>query len=454
MSTAVSNMPSAADGDRARKQLRGFAIIWLGVTLLTGACVFTALYWAIGQTDLEALMLAPTDTPTPSPSPTVAAQSVLPTATPIGIEPTPGDTPTPAPTPTLLPREDRSFGYGIQVQESYDIQDHWMMVVAEQLGLNWIKQQVRWELMEPEPGQYDWTVLDIVLPRAQEYGLKVLLSIVTAPEWARPAGVDPNSVGPPEDYNDYVNFVRAILERYPGQVHAIEVWNEQNLQREWNTPEGLSAARYVELLAMTEEAVHSIDPGIIVVSGALSPTGVGPPIALDDFVYFDQMIAAGLLNYADCVGAHHNGYNIGPSERWDNVTSPRPEHFTGPWDNPHHSWSFRSTLETYYDKIVSAGGDQPLCVTEFGWATVEDMDGYPPGFEFALDNTLEEQAEWIVEAFQWLSEWEGCWLAFLWNLNYGPQSGDPTNDNAAYSIIDLNGIPRPAFGAIAAMPKD
>ena len=41
-------------------------------------------------------------------------------------------------------------------------------------------------------------------------------------------------------------------------------------------------------------------------------------------------------------------------------------------------------------------------------------------------------------------------LAFLWNLNYGPQAGwSPTNDNVPYSIIGPDFVHRPVYEALA-----
>src|SRR5690606_27936133 len=94
--------------------------------------------------------------------------------------------------------------------------------------------------------------------------------------------------------------------------------------------------------------------------------------------------------------------------------------YRGPFDNPHHSWSFRSTLQTYASKVASAGGDQKLCITEFGWPSAEGLDGIPEGFGFALDNTLEEQSDFTVKALDFMSNSDFVWLAFLCNLNYGP----------------------------------
>lgn len=477
-------------------RIRSFALIWSAITLIMGACTFFAIYSVYGvvnpgrsnitDTSNAALPMAttagsgvaalptvvfptrmPTDPPPPPTEPPVESAAIAAAQ----IEETEDVTeeadaePTEAPpSPTPLPVENRRFQVGTQVQVSPDLnpdnQELWMGEVRDKLHLNWYKQQVRWEDIEPERGEFNWAELDLSLPLAAEYNLKVMLSVVTAPEWSREPGVNVAQHGPPADPQDYANFVTALLERYPGMVHGIEVWNEQNLDREWTSTGGLSAANYVELLRVATQAIKNVDPGIIVISGALSPTGGwtepdGRVTAIDDFIYMDSLIAAGMLNYADCVGAHHNGYNIGPSVPWNNVPNDPTATFRGPFDNPHHSWSLYSTLQTYANKIELAGGDQLLCITEFGWASTEDLDGSPPGFGFADDNTLDEQAEWTVEALTLMEEWGTVWLAFIWNFNYGPQAGwDPTNDNVPYSMIGKDWEFRPIYSAVAEWQQD
>jgi hypothetical protein len=471
----------AARTSTRRRGIRTFALVWSLITIAMGACTFFAIYTVYGvvnpgsrtitDTGSAALPLATSSQPA-AVVPTIAFPTRLPTsAAPTATQPpvevaqvqaaevTEASEPTAAPpSPTPLPVDDRTFQVGTQVQVSPDLnpenQELWMREVRDKLHLNWYKQQVRWEDVEPEKGEYNWAALDLSLPLAADYGLKVMLSIVTAPDWAREQGVNTAQHGPPANAQDYANFVTALLERFPGMVHGIEVWNEQNLDREWTSLRGLSAASYVELLRVAAQAIKNVDPGIIVVSGALSPTGGwtepdGRVTAIDDFVYFDALINAGMLNYADCVGAHHNGYNIGPSVPWNNVPNDPTASFRGPFDNPHHSWSFYSTLQTYANKIELAGGDQPLCITEFGWASTEDLGGSPPGFSFADDNSLEEQAEYTIEALDLMEGWGTVWLAFIWNFNYGPQAGwDTNNDNVPYSMIGKDWAFRPIYDAV------
>ncbi|MGB1286478.1 MAG: hypothetical protein ACPG7F_08100, partial [Aggregatilineales bacterium] len=210
---------------------------------------------------------------------------------------------------------------------------------------------------------------------------------------------------------------------------------------------------YVEMFRVVVEAAKAVDPGVIMISGALSPTGgfIKDDVvtAIDDFTFMEQQIQAGLLEHADCVGAHHNGYNISPTALYDSVENDPTAIFRGPFDNPHHSWSFRSTLDGYAQRIAAAGEDTKLCITEFGWAVTEDLDGTPRGFEFADDNTLAEQAEWFPEALTYMEESGFVWIAYIWNMNYGMQANwNPENDNVPYSLIGPGWLDRPAIETI------
>lgn len=459
--------------NQGRRQMRDFILVWTFITLGMGLVTFLGIYFtyrpaSVNASELNVALLPesqpvvvlPSITPepttavvaSPTPQPTVEeaaeSQAVAQAAT---EAPTATDIP---PTPTPLPVNDESFQVGIQVQYSLDFnpenQDGYYRSVANDLGLGWVKVQVRWENVEVAPDEYDYAKLDLAMPSAQRFGLKNMLSIVASPDWAREPGADLSRQGPPANIQDYVDFVTKVVQRYPGQVHAIEVWNEMNIDREWTSTGGLNAANYVAMLRETYNAVKAIDPGIIIISGALSPTGLDNGInAVDDFRFMDQLIAAGMLNYSDCVGAHHNGYNLPPNIRWDEGFNDPSAIFRGPFDNPHHSWSFRSTLEGYAQRIRAAGEDTPVCVTEFGWPVSEDLEGYPQGFEFAADNTLAEQAEWFPIALSQMEESGFVWLAFVWNFNYAPQAGwNPENDNVTYSLIGPNWNFRPAYDAI------
>jgi hypothetical protein len=381
----------------------------------------------------------------------------------------------PAPQPTLNPKfgpdglyPEMDFGYGVQVNGL--VGDAKLAAdLADRLHARWIKQQLQWGVFEHQQGQIDWTGFDNIINAAHERGLRVMLSIPTAPAWTHPdlqpsvppGENDPDAIdGPPDDPQAYADFVRQVVQRYKGKVQAIEVWNEQNLMREWRTvPQTLDATRYMDLLRAAYQAIKAEDPNIMVISGALSPTGWDDgATAIDDARYMQMMIDNGLVDTVDCVGVHHNGYNIGPNVGAAEAPSlPKASTavFRGPFDNskgaPHRSWYFKDTLQTYAQLL---NGQKPLCVTEFGWATSEDYGEFPPGFEFAQDNTVEEQGNNIVEAFQLMKEWGFVKLAFLWNMDYGNKGKGPTDDPVPYSLIKTDGSRRASWDPVRKFLKE
>jgi polysaccharide biosynthesis protein PslG len=466
-------MTAATKLQKTRQQVRNFVIVWSLVTLGMGFATFLAIYFTYGSQNtppsnevaLNSALALNSDNvliASQTPLPATATNTQVPTL-PATIQPTlvaqvapteaPSATPIPA-TATTAPAFYTGFEVGIQVQYSLDYnpetQDGYYRLAADQLQMQWVKTQVRWEDFEPEPDVYNWSVLDLVMPSAQRFGIQQVLSVVTAPDWAREPGVDLSKHGPPANNQDYVDFVLKMIDRYPGQIGAIEVWNETNIDREWTSTQGLSAADYVSLLRDTYNAVKAVDPGILIIIAAPAPTGLNDGVgAWDDFVYVDQLIAAGAMDVADCLGVHLNGYNLAPMYFYDEGYNDPTATFRGPFDNPHHSWSFRSTLKGYADRIRAAGETTPLCVTEFGWAVAEDLERAPANFGFAVDNTLAEQAEWMPIALQLMEESGYVRMAIVWNLNYGPQAGySPDNDNVPYSLIGPNFSFRPAYTAI------
>jgi polysaccharide biosynthesis protein PslG len=430
-------------------------IVLMGVAL---ACGFGLIELPSGQPPTTAAPTRPATLGAPTPD-AGTTDTNPPATTDATVLPTP--TVAAASQAALPPLPWGEFGYGIAAH-AIQMPSYTMGQIKDHLGLSWVKQQVRWDHFSLAPGQMDWSGYDGVVFFAEEKGLKVMMSVVGAPDWSRSYFDDDPQAAPPDDLSLFVNFLAEMVDRYKGKIHAIEVWNEQNLDREWDTAEGVKAERYVEMLRLSYQAIKSRDPNIIVISGALSPTGVTATdpqnpsrfTVVDDFVYFQQMIDAGFLNYCDCVGAHHNGYNLPPNVAFNEGYDEPTASFRGPFDSPHPSWSFKSTLWGYHEMIKAEGRNTPLCVTEFGWATSEGFDGAPRGFEFANDNTLEEQTQWNMEAFQLLREWGFVHLAFLWNLDYSYKGGlGATDPNSPYSILDLTGAPRPAFEALGGMPK-
>jgi len=438
---------------RSKTNLSLFIGLWLGLTATAGVVAFVALFWAAGGFDREAASPTPLAVATP-------AATALPTAPP----PTPQDIGGGGAACNFRPAPASGFGYGIQSHVFVGENADWMAVIADKLHFDWVKMQVRWSDLELAPGEMLWGLLDNAINAACDKGLRVMLSVVDAPAWtqANPMPAPEGQAAPPDDYQLYADLLGKIVDRYPGRVAAIEVWNEMNLEREWNTAAGVSAADYAKLLQIAYATVKAKDPNIVIISGAPSPTGIncrgafpacqptGRPIVVDDVTYLREFIAAGGLAYADCVGTHSNGTNLPPTSDGANPPDRTGYTFFGAWDNPHYSWALKSQVETYAALPL---GQKQQCVTEFGYASVVNGQ-YPPNFGFAADVTEKQQGEYIIQAFNWMRDSGLVKMAFLFNLDYGPKGGDPaTDDNVIFSILTREGIPRPAFDALSLMEK-
>jgi uncharacterized protein YraI len=336
------------------------------------------------------------------------------------------------------------FDYGIQIAD-YNLAESAGMI--KNMGFNWVKKQVPWKDCEGSPGAIDFGCVDGFVNTMAGAGIKVMASVPKAPAWARPGGTDMSVEGPPADPNTYANFVGKLAGHYCGKINAIEVWNEQNLWYEWGH-QNLNAADYVALLRVAYNAIKAACPSTMVISGALTPTGAPAPWAVDDFTYLEQMYQAGLASVSDGIGAHPSGFNVSPdvsggSAACDYIAG-RNAQYRGPCNSPHHSWSFRNTLEGYRNIMVKYGDtNKRIWPTEFGWAS--GWTGQP-GYEYANDNSKQDQANYTVRAYQLMKSWGWVGPAFLWNLNFNVTN--PGTELSQWGIVG-----QPAYSALASMAK-
>jgi anti-sigma factor RsiW len=343
------------------------------------------------------------------------------------------------------------FGYGIQADPNGDSELNISSI--EELGFEWVKFQMPWKAVEPSPGRLEWEAWDSVIEAYAAQGIKVMLHIVKAPDWARPADDDKNVEGLPADPATYAKFVTQVVERYQGKVQAIEVWDEQNLWYKAGGKGGINPIDYVKLLQQAYPAIKAVNQDTLIISGGLTPTSnIADPtndqlfLTLDDVDYLKQMYANGAKDYFDALGAHPGGNNCPALADWRTVT---PEEagaasFLEPFTKRHRSWCFLGTLEAYREvMLANDDGGKAIAITQFGWAV---GDSPQPGYQFALDNTPAERAKWIVEAYQWGKKqgWVGPMV--LWNLDYSLTT--PVSELSYFSIYYTS-----AYEALAKMQK-
>jgi polysaccharide biosynthesis protein PslG len=352
--------------------------------------------------------------------------------------PPPTPTAIPQSTATAIPRPVGSLDYGIHMfiadEPSTTERD---LRLARDGGFNWQKSLFQWRDIEGTgKGKFDWSDADRVVKASQAAGLKIIARLDFEPLWARK---DQAHNGPPDNYQDYWDFVSAFVTRYAsgssvGRVNAIEVWNEPNLDREWGdqTINQQSAADYVRLLGGAYAAAHRADPNIVVLSAGLSPSGVTDGHSADDLEYLKWMYAAGLRGKFDALGAHAN------------TQAPEVAVPLGVLkDFPHPSFYFRRIEQLRQVMVDNADASKQVWLTEWGWTA----DTVHPAYKwFAVSE--DKKAANLVDAFEYARQNWSPWMGVMtvWTLP------DPTwtSDREEYwwAITNPDGTPRPAYTAI------
>ena len=327
-----------------------------------------------------------------------------------------------------------------------------VLQLAENAGFEWIRQQVTWKDTEVSDRTFGFQELDQVVESVNAKGKKLMLSIVKAPDFLTGR---PGDHGLPKDPKDFGRFVEEMATRYKGKLHAIEVWNEQNLAVENGgrvVPE--DAGRYVEILKEGYKRIKAVDPTIVVVAGALSSTGVTQPdLAVDDMTYLKAMYEYNdgeIKEYLDAQGFHPASALNPPDAMWPDEPGPG-------CDEPEKLWCDSRThyfrhIEDVREVMEEAGlGDRKIWITEMGWATENNS----PGYEYGNYISFDQQADYLEGAlsrtvFQY-GEWVGA--VFIWNLNFGVtwgQAGNPLHEQAAFGLLNPDWSPRPAYLRIQA----
>ncbi len=414
--------------------------------------IWLLLFWAAllaGCGRREAVVVAtPTAAIPPTLSPT-GTPSPAPTLTPI-----PPAAATAAPTFTPTPAFPRYAGrplarekLGVQIHLRQQDQAEIFRQLRE-LGVGWVKVQISWKLYEPYPGEYHperFAELDRFVAMAVSQNVNVLLSVSKAPEWSRPTT---EMDGPPHDFGLYRQFMQYVAARYQGSVAAYELWNEANLQREWNGFP-LGGALFVDLLREGAAGARASDPDALLISGAPAVTGINDRVtAIDDRQFLQEMLEAGLADMVDGVGAHPYGFANPPDSRVGN--SPAPSH------NDHPSFFFRQTMEDYR----ALSGELPIWATEFGWGSFAGLvndAGTPvpplPSTEYMNNVSEWQQAEYTLRAFEMGQAWEWAGPMFLWNLNFGPLLGTDFSETG-YSLRRPDGTARPLYYTLKNAAKE
>jgi len=310
--------------------------------------------------------------------------------------------------------------------------------LVKEASFTWAKQIFGWRDIEGAgKGIFDWSRTDRIVEQAERYGIDLVVRVDHQPQWA--GGGYPTN-GPPDNYEDYGDFVYALASRYKGRIRAYEVWNEPNLAREWGgrTP---NAAEYVRLLKIAYRRIKEADPKAMVISAGLTPTGTQPPEAIPDDVYLEQMYQAGAKGYFDVLGAHGAGYKAPPEMNPTEVAS-NPEY------GGQRFFCFRRVEDLRAIMVKYGDADKQVAILEFGWTS----DPVHPSYAWHAVSE-EQKADYFVRAYRWAKENWSPWIGVMSLIYIADPDWTPQNEQYWWSITDPDGTPRLAYLKLKEMSK-
>jgi hypothetical protein len=305
------------------------------------------------------------------------------------------------------------FGINVFLNQEVEVakRERTLQMVS-QAGFHWIRQEFPWEDIEihgkgdfedrrHEPHRSAWEKYDNIVELAEKHDLGIVARLSNPPVWSREAGNEMGTHAPPDDFDDYGDFVAAVVGRYKGRIRYYQIWNEPNIFPEWGhypiDPEG-----YVELLQIAHTRAKEADPDCVIISGALAQTiELGDCIDgyncnLNDFLFLQRMYDAGAKDYFDILAINDYGMWSGP---YDRRMRPRVINFSRP---------------TYIRDIMVQNGDaaKPIWSTEMNWNAIPEDHPAPPAFGRVTDEQL---ARYVVEGYQRAQEeWPWAGVIFYW----------------------------------------
>lgn len=364
----------------------------------------------------------------------------------------------PVPTINTEPVTMKSPDYGMQVFLFWkeEIADRDLKLV-EDAGFNWVKQEFAWRDIEGAgKGIYDWTRTDRIMNQIDAHGLKVIIRLGVQPAWATPDLPMPE-VGPPENLQDWVDYVTAVATRYKGRIDAYQIWNEPNLAREWGE-QPPNPVEYTAMLKASYEAIKAVDPYPIVISAGMAPTTRNDHVAKPDLYYIQEMYDAGAAPYFDALGAHGPGYKAAPETDPAEIAQTPGLANPGDFENNvpeelRRVYGFRHVEDVRETMVRNGDEAKQVVLLEFGWTV--DPRPNSPYYWHAV--TPIQQAQYFERAYAYAKENWRPWIGIM-SLIYIANPKWTRDDEQTYWSIVYPGFPdlnvAPAYEGLKKMPKD
>jgi hypothetical protein len=312
--------------------------------------------------------------------------------------------------------------------------------MLNEAGIKFIRQQFQWEDIEihgkgdfvdrrNDPNGVDaWAKYDNIVELANEYDIEIIARLDNPPAWSRAMTDTIGTLAPPDNFEDYGDYVAAVVGRYRDDISYFQLWNEPNIYPEWGE-QAPDPVAFTELLCTGYRRAKEANPGAVILAGALSPTIAINDRHLNDLIFLQRMYLAGAGECFDIFSAQGYGLFSGPTDQ-----RVRPTVINYP-----HVVLLRDVMVAYGD------AEKPIWVSEAGWNTVPEDLSNPFGRV-----SLEQQAKYAADVYQRTQEdWPFVGVVNYWFLKQANE--DAINEPVYYfRLLEPDFTRMPAFDSLAA----
>ena len=326
-----------------------------------------------------------------------------------------------------------------------------VQMIAE-AGFHWLRQEFPWEDIEihgkgdfedrrHEPHRSAWEKYDHIVDLAEEYELELVPRLSNPPAWTRAMTDTVGAQAPPDDLDDWGDFVSTVVSRYQGRIRYYQLWNEPNIYPEWGE-RPVDPEAYTELLCEGYRRAKEADPNAVIVSGALAPTislhpGPGPSLGMNEMIFLQRMYDAGAGECFDILAV--NDYLL----------------WSAPTDHRLHPYIVNFSRPMYVRDIMVANGDahKPIWISEMNANAVPD-DPSIQNWQGYGQVTLEQQARYAPLAYERvMEEWPWAGVVNFW---FFKRPSDAERDQSWYyfRMVEPDFAPLPVYNSMKAYTSD
>ncbi|MDD3154292.1 MAG: beta-galactosidase [Victivallaceae bacterium] len=135
------------------------------------------------------------------------------------------------------------------------------MDLLREVGVTLVRFDFDWQEIEPRRKEFRFEKYDRIVEAARVRGLTILPILCGKYDRKRISA-------PYRHMEEFLDYVRACVERYQGKIRYWEVMNEANVRMFWgDTPD---AEKYARLLSSTGKLIKSIDPSAVVLHSGMA----------------------------------------------------------------------------------------------------------------------------------------------------------------------------------------